>query len=73
MIQLFYIFIIFTITYLWNRFLLTRLVNLLSCVKNSEENYTETNFFLENKRDIIRYASIIYYGLALFVSVKIYF
>lgn len=67
---MFNISLIFGITFLWNRFVLTKLIDFMCNPKTNDElSYTSTSFFYDNKKEIIKIANYFYYILALFVSI----
>ncbi|WP_445749207.1 hypothetical protein [Polaribacter sp.] len=72
MITILNISIIFAITFIWNRFVMTKFVNMLSNPKISDENdVVSTSFFFDNKKEILKIANYFYYILALFISILI--
>jgi hypothetical protein len=70
---MFHISIIFAITFFWNQFVLTKLVDMMSNPKASDESdFSSTSFFYDNKKDILKIANYFYYILAIFVSILIF-
>ena len=60
----------FVFTLVWNSLVLSRLVNMLTNLKISDErNIVSTSFFLDNEKDILKIENYFYYILALFVSI----
>lgn len=70
MITILNITIFFAFTLVWNSLVLSRLVNMLTNVKNSDErNIISTSIFFDNEKDILKIANYFYYILPLFVSI----